>query len=281
MLLRYLRTPSVYYCPETFRMLHEPPVNRSPGREWLDGVDVLRRAYLRALKRVDKENLKRANLVLTNSCYTREAIYRVYGIFARVNLPGVDGEVFRPRGSEKGDYVLSVGALTPLKAHDFVVESVALIPTSLRPKVMIVGNYEEAGEREYLTRLAEEKGVELTIAVNVTDEELVELYNRARLTAYAPIMEPFGLVALESMACGTPVVGVREGGVRETVIDGETGILTGRDTSEFANAIRSLLEDEGLARRYGRQGRELILERWTWERSVEEIERHLKSSSSS
>ncbi len=66
-------------------------------------------------------------------------------------------------------------------------------------------------------------------------KNLVLLYNKANLVVYTPYQEPFGLVPLESMSCGTPVVGVNDGGVMETVTNGKTGILTERDTKIFAN----------------------------------------------
>ena len=57
----------------------------------------------------------------------------------------------------------------------------------------------------------------------------MDLYNSAKAVVYAPMMEPFGLVAIEAMACGTPVVGVKEGGLRESIIDGHNGLLIDRD----------------------------------------------------
>jgi glycosyltransferase involved in cell wall biosynthesis len=89
------------------------------------------------------------------------------------------------------------------------------------------------------------------------------------------VMEPFGLVPLESMACGTPVVAVAEGGVRESVTHGKTGLLAERLPQQFAEALRSLLEDPTLGARLGGYAREEALERWRWERTVMQIEAHL------
>jgi glycosyltransferase involved in cell wall biosynthesis len=100
-------------------------------------------------------------------------------------------------------------------------------------------------------------------------------YNKARLCVYAPVKEPFGLVPLEAMACGTPVVGVREGGVSESVKHGETGLLAERDPQQFADAILTLLEDTDCRIRLGRQGRVYVQEQWQWEHSVSELEGHL------
>jgi glycosyltransferase involved in cell wall biosynthesis len=66
------------------------------------------------------------------------------------------------------------------------------------------------------------------------------------------------------MACGTPVVAVREGGILETVLHRKTGLLIERDGPQFATAIEQLLNDPHLAAEYGREGREYVLRQWTW-----------------
>jgi glycosyltransferase involved in cell wall biosynthesis len=88
-------------------------------------------------------------------------------------------------------------------------------------------------------------------------------------------MEPFGFVPLESMACGTAVVGVNEAGVRESVRDGETGLLVERDEAAFAEAIARVGWDRGCREHLGRQGRAYVTREWTWDRSIQGIERHL------
>ena len=116
-----------------------------------------------------------------------------------------------------------------------------------------------------MTDLAREMGVVLEIKIMVSENELIDLYNRAKIFAYAPYLEPFGLAPLEAMACGTPVVAVKEGGVRETVIDNVTGFLVDRDEEEFSKAIETLLMDNGLWTTMSAKGIADIEERWTME----------------
>ena len=99
--------------------------------------------------------------------------------------------------------------------------------------------------------------------------------NSAMVTLYAPIMEPFGFVPLESMACGTPVVGVREAGVRESVADGASGLLVDRELAEFARAVEALLSDPDRAAGMGRRGRAWVQEHWTWDQTLARLERYL------
>jgi len=110
----------------------------------------------------------------------------------------------------------------------------------------------------------------------IDDEKLVTLYNQAKIVLYAPYLEPFGLVPLEAMACGTPVVAVKEGGVRETVIHNETGILTQRDESLFADAIINLLDDDKKRIKLSKQAVESVRTSWTLEKAGERLLWHLK-----
>ena len=105
--------------------------------------------------------------------------------------------------------------------------------------------------------------------------ELAVQFNQARFCVYAPVLEPFGLVPLEAMACGSAVVGVCEGGVKESVVHQQTGLLVERDPVKFAEAIRFLLANPALAAKYGCNGREHVIKNWTWSQSTAKLEDHL------
>src|SRR5690606_7592592 len=82
----------------------------------------------------------------------------------------------------------------------------------------------------------------------------------------------------EAMACGTPVVAVREGGVLETVVHEETGLLVEREAQPFAAALSRLLADPQLAAEYGRRGRDLVLRRWSWDEAARRVEAELQAA---
>jgi glycosyltransferase involved in cell wall biosynthesis len=284
--LSFLRGPSAYFCAEPPRPLYEPepnrPYNRSTGvRPWLDRIDPLIRVYRATLRRIDRTNTQAATLVLTNSAYSQEILYRVYGISARVCPLGVDTERFRPIAQPRRNFVMSAGALQPNKGFDFLMQSLALIDAGRRPPLVIVSNAAVPGEREYLQQLADGLGVQVDFRTLVSDDELVCLYNQALLTLYAPVMEPFGLVPLESMACGTAVIGVREAGVRESILDEQTGLLTERDPEQFKEATVRLLDDAAARRRFGQQGRLQVEQLWQWDGCARTVERYLVAAAMS
>ena len=109
----------------------------------------------------------------------------------------------------------------------------------------------------------------------ISDEELINLYNKAKLVVYAPYLEPFGYVPLEAMACGTPVVGVKEGGLRESILHNKTGLLTQRNEKDFANAIIQLLNDEELWNKLSQTGIKYIESAWTLEKAGERLLEHM------
>ena len=282
-LTRYLHTKSVYYCGEPPRGYLEPqPVRpylkRSSGRRLFDQIDPLPGFYRRTLLQLDRNSTLAATKVLVNSAYSRETFYRVYGQIATTCYLGVDHEMFRPLGLKRQSYVCSVGSLTPKKGFDFVIETLSLIPPQQRPALLLACNDINPLEKIYLEGLAQRSDVQLKIRSMITDEDMVKLYNQASITLYAPVMEPFGFVPLESMACGTPVVGVCEGGVRETVVDGINGLLVDRDPVRSSDAVLKLITEPDYMEQLGQQARRNILDRWTWEKSIDRLEELLEST---
>jgi len=110
----------------------------------------------------------------------------------------------------------------------------------------------------------------------VSNDELVDVLNRASMMVYAPRLEPFGFVPLEANACALPVVAVGEGGVRETVVDGLNGLLVESDEDALARAVERLRDDAPTAARLGRQGQALVASRWTQKAAIDRLEHHLR-----
>ncbi|HTG12565.1 MAG TPA: glycosyltransferase, partial [Candidatus Eisenbacteria bacterium] len=97
--------------------------------------------------------------------------------------------------------------------------------------------------------------------------EVVQLYSHAAVFVCPSIYEPFGLINLEAMACGTPVVASRVGGIPEVVVDGETGrLVEPGDVAALGQALRETLADPERARRMGAAGRGRVEAHFSWDR---------------
>ncbi|MGN6474472.1 MAG: D-inositol-3-phosphate glycosyltransferase [Mycobacteriales bacterium] len=175
--------------------------------------------------------------------------------------PGVDLQKFTPGGRIESRWrlgipadsvvLLFVGRIQPLKAPDVVLRTAAKLVESdpeLRERlvVVIVGGPSGTGLEapEHLAKLAVSLGISDLVRFEppAAQETLADYYRAADLTMVPSYNESFGLVALESQACGTPVLAARVGGLATAVKDGVSGLLVdGHDPRDYAAAARSVI----------------------------------------
>lgn len=271
--------PSVLYLQEPYRRLYEahpaPPWGALPRRRawWIRPAQIsreIRRAVVHRRNAVQiREEVRNAagfGTILCNSYYSRESILRAYGLNASVCYLGVDSDRFSPRQDRSRQrFFLTVGACIPTKDVDFLIRSLAQRDDLSRSLVWVANDVNEALLAQ-LQGLARDLGVQVDIRIQVSDDELAELYRQAALFIYSPRLEPFGLAPLEAAASCLPTVAVAEAGTRETVVDGVTGLLVDRDTAEFSRAVDQVLGDADMFASLAAEARRYVLERW---RSVE------------
>lgn len=244
-LLRFLNTPSLYYVQEPRRTSFEYALKhrRRPASGLLGhGARWAASAFDAWLQEFDITSARAATALVANSHHSAEFIWRAYGRHPVVSYLGVDPETFR-LGVGPREGLLAVGALDPVKGHDLVIEALGQLPGDVRPSLTIAFERERPGQRELLVSLASRWGVDLRLRVGIDDAELVTLYQTSAATVCAAAVEPFGLTTVESLACGTPVVALNEGGYREVVKDGLNGVLADRRPGRLAAAIGKLLAD--------------------------------------
>ena len=174
-----------------------------------------------------------------------------------------------------GPFVLFVGRLASNKGLLELVEAFqTLAREDPRAHLVLIG--EDGGMRGPI--LARVRAAGLTDRVHVVghvddDAVLSAAYRESRLLALPSEYESFGLVLLEALAAGRPVVASRVGGIPEFVEDGKAGLLVPpKEVPPLAEAIRRLWQDDRLAHDLGDYGRREIVPRYTWERVVEAID---------
>jgi glycosyltransferase involved in cell wall biosynthesis len=186
-----------------------------------------------------------------------------------------DGPVFRDRFHVTGPYVLFVGRLASNKG---LVELVTAFATLARedPEAHLVLVGADGGQRANVE--ARVLGFGLADRVHVlghlSDEAmLAAAYREATVTVLPSEYEAFGLVLLESLAHGTPVIASRVGGIPEFVEDERAGLLVpAKDAGALAAALGRLWSDPALARRLGHYGRTETVPRYTWDRLVDRLD---------
>ncbi len=208
-------------------------------------------------KKIDRDNVRAASLTIASCYYVRERMIESYEVFPKVVYCAVDEKVFRPSKVKKKNQVFYVGSPDVFEdGYDLVKKAMQSISKSIRPKLHIVSWKKANGER-------------------LTEKELVNLYNESLVTLCTSRLETFGLVPLESMACGTPVIATKVSGHRETIDDKRTGFLVDFDPKEIAEKIIYFLDDKKSLVEIGANARNHIEKLWTWEKQINTLERVL------
>jgi glycosyltransferase involved in cell wall biosynthesis len=186
---------------------------------------------------------------------------------------GVDTSVFieRPVRSERPLRIVSVGRLVERKG---LADIVAAMPALCGVELTVVGgpsadSLELDPEVERLQRLARQNGTldRIRFLGGLGREQIPAAITDADVLVAVPWYEPFGMVAIEAMACGRPVVGSSVGGLLDTVVPGVTGeLVPPREPRRLADTLRSLLADEPRRARYGAAGAARARERYAWSR---------------
>lgn len=241
--LRYLNTPSLYYCHELLRIAYEKELAFNLEVPWYKKYYEQATRIIR--KRIDRKNAKSANLIVANSKYTAKKIKKVYNRKADVIYPGVDEKVFKPYKLAKKNQLLFVGEENEINGYPFA------------------------------KRIANEANLNLKVVkgFKLSDKELAKEYSQSLATLCTSYNEPFGMAATESIACGTPVLAVNDGGYKETVVNSKNGFLLPRKEKFFVEKLSGIKS----LRKGDRYFRDLIKSNFSWEKHGFEIERKLRS----
>ena len=197
--------------------------------------------------------------------------------------PGVDIEAFHPEEAS-GDselptnHILCLSRIDESKGHEALLNAFDLVKQKVPDIHLVIGGGSPAPKpREVnllnrIGRIIEECGMHDLVHVigYVPDEKMRALYRRARLFVLPSTFEPFGMTALEAMACGTPTIVSQFAGISEFLHDRRNCIITNPTNKvELADAIIGLLENRKLAERIGRAGLALVRDRFSWDAIAE------------
>ncbi len=264
-----------------------------PHRPWK--VEQLGTAY-HASSWVERTAYENADGVIAVSASMRDDVHQLYGVprdKIRVIHNGIDLNQYRPtpnpavlakHGIDPGiPFVLFVGRITRQKGIIHLVDAIRSIRAGVQvvlcagaPDTPEIGR--EMAERVEGARRAGGHPI-VWIPEMLPKDEIITLYTHASLFACPSVYEPFGIINLEAMACGTPVVASAVGGIIEVVIPGKTGLLVPIDAEggshfeprdparfalDFADAINKLLDDPDRLKEMGARSRERVEHFFSW-----------------
>lgn len=271
--------PMVWYPHEPLRVLHDlrfsqeiPKMGNNPVRNIhiypkynYDRVgNVHFESYLDAIDSMDKsENPER---IIANSRYTAGYLEEVYGVSVNdIVYPGVEPSDLTDLPRDRNLFV-TISQLWPHKRVNLLVEAISQLDDA---QLIVIGS---GPDMERLQEIATKLGVgdRVSFLSGLSNHELRMVLTRACAFLFAPIKEPFGIVVLEAMAAGLPVIAVNEGGYVE-VCKPEYSFLGAPYPSFFTEKIRYLQRNPQVGRQMGEAAWKAVQE-FTWKRAAEETE---------
>jgi glycogen synthase len=244
---------------------------------------------------VERQALESANAVIAVSAGTRDDVTRLFDVDAeRVHVihNGIDPDFYTPDDAtdaldrygidRQSPYIVFVGRITRQKGIVHLVRAIRHLDPGFG--VVLCAGQPDTPEiaREMEEAVAEAQAHRsnlVWIPEMVSRTDVRQLYSHAAVFVCPSVYEPFGIINLEAMACGRPVVASAVGGIPEVVVNGETGLLvpvplraddpmTPADPDQFerdlAVAVNRLMADATLREKMGRAGRQRAVEQFSW-----------------
>lgn len=266
-ILRYLKGKIIYLCQEPQREFYESSkIHTTNLKEKI--INILRLP----IKYIDLKNVQYANIVISNSKYSKKVIDKIYNVNSKIVYPGIDNKIFIPKKNNKlKKQILCVGGINPVKNQLMLVK--AIKPLLQEYKLVLVGD----GKKKYIDKLRKEAEPNLLyIKKNITEKELVKNYQESMAVCIPARLEPFGLSSIESQSCGTPVVIVKEGGLPETLDKKFSKCSSSINYYDFRKKINYVLKNNKELRK------KILLHdysKWSWQNTLKKLDNILLNES--
>ncbi|MGD8373701.1 MAG: glycosyltransferase [Candidatus Woesebacteria bacterium] len=222
----YCHTPTRYYWS------HYEEYKQNPGFGALDPIiKLLIPPFVKWMRKLDLESITGVDYFIANSHEVQNRIKKYYHKDSTVIFPPVETKRFSPTTKvEKQDYYLVAGRQTPYKRIDLAISTC----NNLQKPLIVIGR---GSEHQKLVAMA---GPTVKFATNVSDKDMAQYFQRAKGFIF-PSLEDFGIVPVEALAAGTPVVAFNKGGTLDYIKEGINGVFFDKQTPEsVAKAVNKL-----------------------------------------
>lgn len=221
---------------------------------------------------------KNFDLHISNSIATREILIGKFGFhenMVKLLYNGVTESMFCPDLATKEDnLLLYVGRINERKGIQILLESLLNIRNPV--KLVIIGPVYDKGYFKKVLKLIDiihsENKHSVKYLGELNQNDIIKWYQKATISITPSLNEPFGIVILEALACGTPVVASKVGGIPEIVKNGVNGVLVPpKDPEKLAKSIIYLLENNDLRTKMGENGRKTVVKNFAWSRITDKL----------
>jgi glycosyltransferase involved in cell wall biosynthesis len=248
-ILNRATVPAVCFCHTPLKILHDPQT-RAALRESSPMKYAVMRGVAPAFTITDRRMWRRYQHVFANSLETQRRIAAARladPADVEVLPPGVDaGRFAADAGVERrGDLFLVAGRIMWQKNVELAIDALAQVRRDGTDVRLVVAGAVDEKSKPYLRTLQERSGgLPVSFEADPSDARMTELYLSATALLFTPRNEDWGIVPLEAMAAGTPVISVDNGGPRETVVEEVTGWLLPADPARFAERMRAVAQTD-------------------------------------
>lgn len=258
------KSKKIFYChtpPRYLYDLHDLYLQKVPLL-----MKPIFKIFCKVFKYFYERDIHRMNLVLTNSINTQTRIKKFTGINAKVLYPPVDTKKFVFLW--QSGYYLSFARLADAKRVDKIVQAFIQMPEK---KLVVIYGENDPARKKIFDMAKNAKNIEfVTLKNNIWFEQYI---GNCIASLYIPIDEDFGMSPIESMSAGKPVIGVDDGWLKETIIDGKTGILLSKEAKieDIICAVRELTPQKSLTMRWDCESRALDFDIQKFEKDLKNI----------
>ncbi|MCX7544338.1 glycosyltransferase [Marinicella gelatinilytica] len=258
------KAQNIFYCHTPPRFIYDKK------QHYLNGLSAWQKPALKALIRWFQPQYEAAinnmDAIIANSKHIQQRIKTHLNQDSHVVYPPCDTHYFN--WQSQGDYYLSVGRHDPLKRIDVIIEAFKSLPN----KKLVVAS---GGSETHKLKKSAAGHSNIYFTGWLEEPKLLDLLGNCLATIYIPEDEDFGMTPVESMAAGKPVIASHQGGIKETVIDQETGLFIGGDQlkNKLIQIVKSLSANKAAAMREACEAR---AEDFNQQQFIDGIKKYLK-----
>ncbi len=235
--------------------IHFPPYVKStmpipPGFRW-----------------IEKRIIKDIEYCFCNSKYIRGKLKQYYNKDAEVLNPRADIHLYKPGKFQ--NYFFYPSRLHPRKRFEIAIEAINIVRQKYPDFRLVIAGF--PSDESYISKINKMLGSSGEVIINPNDKRMKELYSNCYGVLYSAWVEDFGIVPVEGLASGKPVIAMDEGGPSEVVSNGKTGYLV-KSASEMAKKMEHLIENKSLATKMGKEARRTAEKKYGWESFLDRFE---------
>ncbi len=265
--------PSLWICHEPSAYIYYKHLRKGLSKK----MEITSSIVAPLAAQIDKQIIKRFSVIVANSQFTKKEIKKIYHQTAVTIYPGVDPYILKSSYVEPPteSYFGTISSLTRQSRLEFIFKAIKILKNRKRTKFkFFIGG--DGLHKKFYMQLARKLKIDDTVIFYgyIPPKSLPSFYSNLQFVVYPRYNESFGLVPIEAMAMGRPVIACNGGGVRETIIHKHTGYLIDPfNPYTLANRIELLLKNYELVKKMGQVGLTHVKSKFTWEKAKERYKR--------